>query len=242
MTTVLLSFLAGSLSVLSPCVLPVLPVIVASALHRHAQGPLALAAGLVASSTAVGLLFASFGFSIGIDRDVTRGVSGAVMAAAGVILLVPHFHERFQTIVARGVVAPVSERADALTARVPAPLFGQFILGVLLGAIWMPCTGPTLAAAITLASRGESLGRAGSVMFAFGIGAVVPVLILAYGSRRTLTARSRALGAMSNFGKPVMGAALLLIGVLTVTGADKRVETTMVDHMPQWLLNLTTRF
>jgi cytochrome c biogenesis protein CcdA len=216
-------------------------VIVASALHRHAQGPLALAAGLVASSTAVGLLFASFGFAIGVDRDVTRGASGALMAAAGVILLVPRFHERFQALIGH-VLAPVSERADALTERLPATLFGQFILGVLLGAVWMPCTGPTLAAAITLASRGESIGRAGSVMFAFGVGAVVPVLILAYGSRRALNGRRRALSTMSTFGRPAMGATLLLIGVLTVTGVDKRVETAMVDRMPHWLLSLTTRF
>jgi cytochrome c biogenesis protein CcdA len=240
-TTVVLGFVAGSLSVLSPCVLPVLPVIVASALHRHAQGPLALAAGLVASSTTVGLLFASFGFAIGLDRDVARAASGALMAIVGVLFVIPTLHERFQAMLARAI-SPLANRADRAMGRLPATLLGQFVLGILLGAVWVPCTGPTLAAAITLAGRGENIGRASTVMIAFGLGAVVPVLMLAYGSRRVVITRGHALGTISRVGAPAMGVALLLIGVLTVTGIDKRVETTMVDHMPQWLLNLTTRF
>ena len=79
-------------------------------------------------------------------------------------------------------------------------------------------------------------------MVAFGIGTVVPVLIFAYGSRHTLAARGRELGTIANVGKPVMGGALLLIGAFAVSGTDKLLETWMVDHMPEWLLALTTRF
>jgi hypothetical protein len=79
-------------------------------------------------------------------------------------------------------------------------------------------------------------------MLTFGVGAAVPLLIFAYGSRHTLAARGRRLGRVAAAGKPLMGLALLLIGVLTVTGTDKVLETWMVDHMPDWLLTLTTRF
>jgi cytochrome c biogenesis protein CcdA len=240
-TALILSFFAGTLSVLSPCVLPLLPVVVASALHRHAHGPLALAAGMVASSTAVGIFFASFGFAFGLDRDVARSASAVVMASVGVILLVPRLQERFQETSGR-VLAPIIDGATALSARLPAGVLGQFVLGVLLGAVWTPCTGPTLAAAVTLAARGESLARAGAVMLVFSVGAVVPILIVAYGSRRAVANRSRALGTFANVGKPAMGAALVVIGLLTVTRADKIVEGWMVDHMPEWLLNVTTRF
>ena len=237
MSAIIVSFFAGTLSVLSPCVLPVLPIIVASTLQRHTQGPLALAGGLVVSSTALGLFFASFGFAIGVDRDVARATSGALMATIGLALLVP----RFQDIFAR-VVAPLAHGTGALTRKLPAGLLGQFVLGTLLGAVWTPCTGPALAAAVTLAARSETLARAGAGMVAFGVGTVVPVLIFAYGSRHTLAARGRELGMIANVGKPVMGVALLLIGVFTVTGTDKLLETWMIDHMPEWLLALTTRF
>lgn len=238
MSSIVLAFFAGTLSVLSPCVLPVLPVVAASALHRHAHGPLALAAGLLTSSTALGLFFASFGFFV--DRDIARLGAGALMAAIGVGLFVPRLQERFQEIVFP-MVAPLAERAAALTTRAPATLLGQFVLGMLLGAVWTPCTGPTLAAAVTLATQGEGVAQAGAVMFVFAVGAVVPVLILAYGSRHALVARSDALGAIAAVGKPLMGAALVVIGGLTLSRMDRTVEAWMVDHMPEWLLALTTR-
>jgi cytochrome c-type biogenesis protein len=231
---VVLSFVAGTLSVLSPCVLPLLPLVVASALQEHRHGPLALAAGLVLASATTGLFFASLGFTAGIDRDTARSAAAILMAAAGVTLLVP----RLQAAVAT-TLAPVAGAADALTRRLPAGLGGQLLFGLLLGAVWTPCTGPTLAAAVTLAAQSETLPRAAVVMLGFGIGAVVPVLALAYGSRALLGRRTRW-AALAATGKTLMGALLLLIGLLTVTGADKVIEAWMVEHMPAWLLELTT--
>ena len=230
-----ISFVAGTLSVLSPCVLPLLPVVVASALQRHRHGPLALAAGLVLSSAATGLFFASLGFAIGVDRDAARAVAAAVMAIVGVVLLVP----KLQDLFARAAT-PLVTAAGALTSRLPAGLGGQLALGVLLGAIWTPCTGPTLAAAITLAARSEHLARAAAVMLAFGTGAVVPVLVLAYASRHALGAGHTSLARIVSIGKPVMGLLLLLVGALALSGADKVIEAWMVEHLPERVLELTT--
>jgi cytochrome c biogenesis protein CcdA len=231
-----LSFGAGALSVLSPCVLPLLPIVIASALQSHRHGPLALAAGLMLSSAATGLVFASLGFTLGIDRDVARAVAAGLMAVAGVVLLLPRLQAAFAATSAR-----LARSADTLARRLPPGLGGQLLLGILLGAVWTPCTGPTLAAAISLAARSESLVRAGVVMFVFGVGAVVPVLALAYGSRRALVGRRAWLRSMATAAKPIMGGLLLLVGALTMTGTDKAIETWMVDHMPDWLVDLTTR-
>ena len=181
MGAVALSFVAGTLSVLSPCVLPLLPIVVASALQRHRHGPLALAAGLVLSSTTTEIFFASLGFAVGVDRDVARAASGVVMAVVDVVLLAPPLQDVFAR-----AATPLSNAAGALTTRVPPGLGGQFIVGALLGAIWTACTGPTLAAAVTLAARSENLAHAAAVMLTFSIGAVVPVLVIAYVSRQAL--------------------------------------------------------
>jgi len=234
MGTFVLSFGAGALSVLAPCVLPLLPIVVASALQAHAYGPLALAAGHAISSAATGVLFAAFTLSAGIDRDVARLVAAALMAGAGTFLIVPRLQEGFAR-----VTTPLATGAGSLTARLPAGLGGQFLLGILLGAVWTPCAGPTLAAAIGLAMRSESVLYAGSVMLAFGVGAVVPVLIVAYGSRRVLGG-GPGLARFVVVAQPAMGVVLLLVGVLALTGADKVAEAWMVDHMPAWLLALTT--
>src|SRR5258705_9141746 len=184
MGAVVLSLAAGVLSVLSPCVLPLVPIVVASALQERRGGPLALAAGLVASSTVTGLFFASLGFTVGLERDTARGLAAGLMAAAGAVLLVP----QLQDLVGR-LAAPLAAGAGALLTRRPPGLAGQVVVGVLLGAVWTPCTGPTLAAAIALAAQTESLARAGLVMLVFSLGAVVPVLLLAYGSRHVALRR-----------------------------------------------------
>ncbi len=235
MGAVVLSFAAGNLSVLSPCVLPLLPIVVASALQERRSGPLALAAGLVASSTATGLFFASLGFTLGLERDVARGLAAAIMALAGAVLLVP----RLQDLAAR-LAAPLARGAGALIARRPGGLGGQVVLGALLGAVWTPCTGPTLAAAIALAAQSEDLCRAAAVMLMFSLGAVAPILVLAYGSRHAALRRGVPLTGLAALGKPTLGVLLLLVGAVVLTGVDKVVEAWLVDHMPGWLLELTT--
>lgn len=236
MGAAVLGFLAGILSVLSPCVLPLLPIVAASALQRHRYGPLALAGGLVLTSAATGLLFASLGFAAAVDRDLARTAAATLMLLVGLVLLMPPLQEA-----AAWAAGPLARGAGALTGRLSAGPGGQFVLGLLLGIVWTPCTGPTLAAAVTLAAGSQDLARAGIVMLSFGIGAIVPVLGLAYGSRRLLAAREASLARVAAIGKPLMGVLLMLVGLLTLSGADKAIEAWLVERMPDWLVDLVTR-
>lgn len=120
-------------------------------------------------------------------------------------------------------------------------LWGQYALGALLGVVWSPCSGPTLGAAVGLAAQGENLGSAALTMSAFALGAVTPILLLAYGSRRAILARRDWMNDVARVGKPVMGAALVGIGFIIVTGLDKVIETTLTNAMPDWLVSVTTR-
>src|SRR5262249_1318539 len=133
------SYAAGALSTLSPCVLPLLPIILFGALEQHACGPVALAAGLSASFATVGIFLASLGFSIGIDPATFRLGGAALMLIIGMVLLAPALQSRFARI-----AAPVATRGQALVDRLQlSGIGGQFALGILLGAIWSPCSGPT---------------------------------------------------------------------------------------------------
>lgn len=230
----LLGFAAGALGTLSPCVLPLLPLVVAGAVERHRLGPVVLAAGLAASATAVGFAVALLGFSL--DRDVLRLVAGALLILVGAVLLVARLDVAFAR-----AATPIAGRAAALLNRLgPRGLAGQLLVGALLGALWTPCGGPTLGGAIGLAAQRRSLGAAAAVMAAYSVGAVVPVLALAYGSRR-LVARPDRLARVTRVGKPALGVLLLLFGMLSVTGADKILETRLLDVVPTWLVDLTTR-
>ncbi len=121
-------------------------------------------------------------------------------------------------------------------------LQGQFGVGLLLGAVWSPCVGPTLGAASVLAAKGENLGQVGLTMLVFGIGAGLPLAVLGTLSREALLRwRNRMLAAGSR-GKMIFGAILLAAGLLVLTGLDKRVEAALIDISPDWLTELTTRF
>jgi cytochrome c-type biogenesis protein len=232
-----LGYAAGALSTLSPCVLPILPIVLFGALERHLWGPVALAAGLAVSFAGVGIALASVGFSVGIDPDTLRFAVAALMAAAGVILLVPALQDRVASL-----ASPVAGKGQILLDRVqPSGIWGQFALGALLGVIWSPCSGPTLGAAIGLATQGNDLGWAASTMAAFALGAATPILLLAYGSRQAIIARRDWMARASRIGKPLMGAAFVCIGLFVLTGLDKVVETSLTRAMPDWLVTVTTR-
>jgi cytochrome c-type biogenesis protein len=232
-----LSYAAGALSTLSPCVLPLLPIILFGALEQHAWGPVALAAGLSASFAGVGIFLAWLGFSIGLDPTAFRLAVAALMLIIGILLLVPALQSRFAR-----AAAPVAMGGQALIDRLRlSGIGGQFALGMLLGAIWSPCSGPTLGAAIGLAAQSETAGRAAMVMAMFSIGAATPILALAYGSRQAIFARRDLLARTSRIAKPLMGAALIGVGVFVLTGFDKVVEASLTRAMPDWLVTVTTR-
>jgi cytochrome c-type biogenesis protein len=233
-----LALLAGVFSVLSPCVLPLLPIVLGTAQSEHRLGPAALAAGLAVSFTAIGLFVATIGFAIGLDTDVFRAISAMLLIAIGVVLLVPRLQQQFAT--AAGPVGSwVDDHFGGFTV---TSLWGQFGLGLLLGAVWAPCVGPTLGAASLLAAKGEDLGQVALTMLAFGIGAALPLMLLGFVSREAMMRWRGHLVEAGKGGKMLLGALLVAIGLLIATGLDKRIETFLVDVSPQWLTNLTTRY
>lgn len=238
MTALALAFVAGLLSILSPCVLPLVPIVLGAAVTAHPLGAFALAAGLALSFTGLGLLLALAGFGLGIDAGMFRDAAAAIMIVLGAILVVPSWQAR---LAAAG--GPVSSWADRRFGGFASNgLAGQFAIGLLLGAVWSPCVGPTLGAASLLASQGRDLPQVALTMVAFGIGAALPLILLGLLSRATLMQVRARLMSAGKLGKGLLGAAFILIGVAIISGADKRVEAVLVDASPQWLTQLTTSF
>ncbi|HUU26158.1 MAG TPA: cytochrome c biogenesis CcdA family protein [Methyloceanibacter sp.] len=236
--TIGLAFLAGVLSILSPCVLPLLPIVLGTAQSEHRLGPVALASGLALSFTVIGLFVATIGFAIGLDTNVFRAISAVLLIGVGAVLLVPRLQEQF-AVAAGPVGSWVDERFGGFSA---TSLWGQFGLGLLLGAVWAPCVGPTLGAASLLAAKSENLGQVALTMLAFGIGAALPLMVLGFVSREAMLRWRGRLMEAGKGGKMLLGALLVAVGLLVATGADKRLETFLVNASPDWLTNLTTRY
>ena len=233
-----LGLVAGALSTLSPCVLPLVPVLVASAVNAHRWGALALGTGLALSFAFIGIFLATAGASLGLDPDTFRTAGAVILAIFGLILLVPKLQNVFAT-----ATGALSNSGNELISRMTFEGFtGQFLVGLLLGVVWSPCVGPTLGAATTLASQGRELGQIGLLMLIFGVGAAAPLVLLGSLSRATLTkVRGRLLNA-GKVGKQVLGFVMLSLGVLIATGLDKPVESWVLDRTPVWLTAVSTRF
>jgi cytochrome c biogenesis protein CcdA len=233
-----LGLMAGALSTLSPCVLPLVPVLIGSAVNAHRRGPLALGAGLASSFTIVGIALATIGAKSGIDPDSLRTAGGVALAIFGAILLLPNLQELFAR--ATGRVGDSGNRMLSLVR--PDGLRGQFLVGLLLGVVWSPCVGPTLGAASTLASQGTDLAQIAVLMMLFGVGAAVPLIVLGSLSRSTLTRLRGGLLRTGKLGRQALGLVMLGVGILVATGSNKPVEAWILDRSPGWLTTLTTRY
>jgi cytochrome c biogenesis protein CcdA len=231
-------YIAGALSTLSPCVLPLLPIVIATAVAQHRFGPLALAAGLTVSFAVVGTFIATAGATLGLDQTVLRKAAAALLVLFGIVLLVPALQARFALATTR-----LSGSGDNLLARLPATGWGgQLAVGIVLGLVWSPCVGPTLGAATTLASQGRNVGQIALLMLVFGLGASTPLLLIGSLSREAVLRMRGTLAKFGERGKWLLGGLLLAMGLVILTGQDKPLETWLLDHSPDALTDLTTRF
>jgi cytochrome c biogenesis protein CcdA len=233
-----LAYAAGGLTILSPCVLPLVPVVMATAGRSSRWGPLALAAGLIGSFTIVGFAVATLGAASGSDGEVVRAFGAALLALAGLVLLVPAMQQGLIRL-ATPLANWASERQQGLDR---FGLAGQALVGVLLGAVWSPCVGPTLGAATVLAAQGENLGQVALVMAAFGFGIATVLLGIAFATRGLLARRRGGLIETGQRGKRILGAILLVVGILVLTGVDRIIEGVLVTASPDWLIDWSTRY
>jgi cytochrome c-type biogenesis protein len=230
--------LAGILSTLSPCVFPLLPLVISAATSTHRSGAFWLAGGVAVSFTVAGMFIATVGFAVGLDGDVLRTVSAILLVMLGAALLSTAFQARLG--VAAGGLMNIADRMIRRLSLASGK--GQFIVGVLLGLVWSPCAGPTLGAASLLAAERKDLGSVASVMFAFGLGTTLPMVVVALLSRKALLGWRQRMLAAGQVGKVAMGLSALAIGGLILTGFDRSVETALVNSSPGWLTGLTTQF
>ncbi len=238
LATLGLAYLAGLVSILSPCVLPIVPIVLGTALSESRYGPLALAAGLTLSFVTIGLFVATIGFSIGLDGGVFRTVAAILFILIGAAIAVPAFSMRVAA--AAGPMGNWMEQRFGGVSTGGLP--GQFGVGLLLGAVWSPCIGPTLGAASVLAAQGRDLGQVAATMAVFGLGAATPLVLLGLLSRDALLRWRGRLMAAGGPAKTVLGLVFAGLGLVVLTGLDKTIETALVQASPAWLTALTTRF
>lgn len=231
----LFAYFAGLLTLINPCVLPVLPIVAATALQAHRHGPAFLALGMSLSFITIGVGVTAFGYSIGLSVDTIARLGAGMMVAFGLVLLIPNFSMAFSSATA-GLVTGADNQLNQVDR---TTLRGQFTGGLLLGLVWSPCVGPTLGGAISLASQGQSLAHATVVMFFFAVGVSSIIIVLGYGARTVLSKHQTALKRIALASRPLMGASFIIVGGMLLLEWHHIAEAWLLDRMPLWLIDLS---
>ncbi|MEZ2227207.1 cytochrome c biogenesis CcdA family protein [Microcoleus sp.] len=174
LTSAGVALLAGLLTILSPCVLPILPILLGRSLQSHRYGPIALVSGLIAGFAAIGsLLGVTSGWFVNF-ASILRTAALAFLLIAGISAIFPQIYQ---------LLFKYLHFESWLKAPARVGLVGEFWLGTQLGLLWTPCAGPVLASILVLAAVNPQPVTAFILLILYGLGAGLPLLAIAYGGR-----------------------------------------------------------
>lgn len=216
-----LAVLGGIVTVLSPCILPILPILVGRSLQSHRYGPLALVAGLIVG-------FATIGSLLGITVSWFAGVASILRNVAIALLLVAALSAIFPE---SGYRLFNRWRFGWLKEPVRVGLIGEFWLGTQLGLLWTPCAGPVLASILLLAAVSHDIATAFALLLLFGLGAALPLLLIAYGGRY-LSQHLLRLRAHTIILQRVGGALVALSAIAILLGWDVQIQLWLAPFFP----------
>ena len=236
-THFILAYIAGLITLLSPCVLPLLPIILFGALGQHKHGAISLSMGLVISFTLFGFLLATVGHSVGLSQDLLRQIAGSILVIFGIILNLEPVYRKFSA----GASQLTSGFSSYITKFHFQGLWGQFALGSVLGLVWAPCIGPTLGSAISLAAQGKELTTSFLIMLIFSLGTVTPLILLSRLSREKVLEWKTTLGDSSRYLKPVMALIFIGVGFLFLTGYIFVIEEAVLNALPSRFIQFITQ-
>lgn len=221
---------------LSPCVLPLLPIVATAAVQQHRWGLPFLALGLATAFALSGTLIAGLGRRLPFEPEALRMVAAWSLVGVGLLLVSQRLQQRFGR--AAGWIGAIG---IAMSERIQVDgIGGQFVVGALFGLVWTPCIGPTLGSAILLATQGASWSESFVLMAAFSLGAILPLIAVGALGRKFMARRSVAILQTGNAGRLSLGVITMLVGISLVIGADKWIEKELLPFLPDWLGELST--
>lgn len=233
------TYVAGVLTALSPCVLPLLPIVVGGAMQQHRAAPLLMGLGMTTAFAMGGWLLGAIGPVLGIDPEWLHQAAAISLILFGLAL----WFEPLTRMVSR-MVQPLAITADLMAEEIGqkrSPLMA-FFFGGLLGLAWSPCAGPMLVSSIALVATGRDASLGALLLGLFGLGAATPMVLAAYASRAGFKRlRNWAMGNNRRL-RYDFGGLAIISGIILATGLDKMIATQAMLIIPDGWLELITRY
>lgn len=227
MVLLLVAFLAGVLTIASPCVLPILPVLLSGTVGGRGR-PIGIIVGFLLSFVFFTLFLSSLVRLLGIGADTLRVFSIALLMVFGLVLVVPALHQRFERLTSSmGSVGGLQKGPQD-------GFVGGLLMGLSLGLLWTPCVGPILASVITLALNGTVTAQTAAITTAYALGAAIPMVAVMLGGRALLNRVPGLFDALGGLQRS-FGVLLVVFGAGMFLGWDRQLQTWFVENNSGYL-------
>ncbi len=229
---IVFSFLAGLVTVLSPCILPVLPIVLSGSINGGHRRPIGIVVGFILSFTLFTLFLSTLVKATGLSADFLRSFSVVIIMLFGISLLLPNFQVLMEKLFTRlsSLVSTNSSRGTGF--------FSGLLLGISLGLIWTPCVGPIIASVITLAATSSVNGSSFLITLAYSAGTAIPMFAITYGGRALLLKVPWLLKNTTKIQK-TFGIIMILVALGILFNLDRKFQTEFLDKFPQYGAGLT---
>jgi cytochrome c biogenesis protein CcdA/thiol-disulfide isomerase/thioredoxin len=226
---VLFAFVAGAGTALTPCVLPVLPAVLAATGSGGRRRPLGVILGLVATFTIAIVALASLIDGVGLPDGTVRTLAVLVLLVFGLSLLVPSWAARVEAPLTRLARFGPRGRGDGF--------WSGLLVGAGLGFVYAPCAGPILAAVVSVSATMGASGELVAVALGYAAGSALVLLLMAYGGRKVLD-RLRAAGRGPAVQR-ALGVVMIATAIAVSADLDVRFQTALANDFPAFLTNPT---
>ena len=235
---IVFAFVSGVITILSPCILPVLPIVLTGSLGKGRARPLGVIAGFVLGFTFFTLALSAVVQALGIPPDTMRYVAVAIIALFGLVMLVPGLNRLFEAGAAR--VARLGQGSRSSGPGGSRRGFWSGIpVGLSLGLVWTPCVGPIMASVISLALSKRIDGGSVFITLAYSFGTAVPMFAIMWGGR-TLLAKVPALQRHAAAIQRGFGALMIVLALGIGFGFDRKIQAAILAAFPSYGSGLTS--
>jgi cytochrome c biogenesis protein CcdA len=230
---ILFAFAAGVLTIASPCVLPMAPIVLGASVAQPGRlRPVFISLGFAIAFSAAALVLGAFSNALPVSPGFLRGLAALALAAFGILML----WTRPMHVLA-GRLGAVMTHVEELSHRAGAGNAGGFVLGLALGVLWTPCAGPVLGSILTLIATATDLAWAAVLLGCYALGAAIPMLAIGYGGRYA-TARVRRISPYTTAIQRAFGVLVIAIAVATAFQLETPVVAWISNFLPEGALPL----
>ena len=232
--SIVLAFVAGLFTVITPCILPILPAMLAGSSGGRLR-PVAIVAGMSLTFTLMGVAISAVGAVFAPFESALRWFSLLFIIGMGAVLYDDDINSIFVKVTS-SFSQSVSENIGSLVperfkSKNDEGLFGAFTLGMSLGVLWIPCVGPILGSILALVGFGGNVGYGALLLLTYSMGVSIPMLLIAYFGK-SVSGRVQWFARNGHRLKKMSGAALMLVGLAMLFGIDKWLQSILLPYFP----------